>query len=174
MIGLFKTATIFLATLFSIFAPEAQKVEVKDMVGKQIPSFEMTTVDGKKVNNSTLKGKPFILDFWATWCGPCKKASPVMESIFQKYGKKGLVVIGANGLEDEEGPKFAKDYQKEHKYTYTFTHTNDKLMSKWGIVGVPTFIFVDKSGKVVKVQIGFGESLEKDFDSVAGKLVSSK
>ncbi|MCC6404749.1 MAG: TlpA family protein disulfide reductase, partial [Fimbriimonadaceae bacterium] len=63
-----------------------------DFVGKPMPSFSMTALDGTKVTNETLKGKAYIVDFWATWCGPCKKAAPIMQELHAKYNESGLVV----------------------------------------------------------------------------------
>lgn len=173
MTGLLKAAAALFSAFFAILAPEAPKPNVKDMEGKPLPKFEMTSVEGKRVSNQSLKGKAAVIDFWASWCGPCKKASPVMQEIHKEFSKQGLLVIGADGLEDKAGPDIAKAYAKEHSYTYLFTHTNDKLMDSWGINGVPTIIFVDKSGKVTKVQIGYGDALKPELMKLAKSLVRS-
>ena len=171
MTGLLKAATALFSALFAMLAPVAPAPSVKDMEGKPLPKFEMKSVDGKTVNNATIKGKPVVIDFWATWCGPCKKASPVMQELSKQFGSKGLIVIGADGLEDNPGPEAAKAYAKEHGYTYLFTHTNDKLMDSWGINGVPTIIFVNKRGTVSKVQVGYGDALKPEIIKFAKAIV---
>jgi len=140
--------------------------------GKAMPAFKMTTVDGKTLTNASLKGKVVLLDFWATWCGPCKMASPSVQKLHEKYGKKGLVAIGANVWEQGDSKKKAADYAKEHKYTYTFTHSNDELAKTLKINGIPTFVLVDKKGVVQMVQVGFDpQSTEQELDKAIQKLL---
>src|SRR5580698_9504013 len=67
-----------------------------DLVGKIAPDFTLQTVDGKPQTLSALKGKPVLLDFWATWCGPCRKAMPSVEKVFRDYKDQGLMVLGVN------------------------------------------------------------------------------
>ena len=139
--------------------------------GKAFPAFAMTTVDGKKLSNTSLKGKVVLIDLWATWCGPCKMASPAMQNLHKKYGSKGLVVIGANTFENEKGPKAASGYMKEHKYTYTFTYNNDAFAQALGVRGIPQFYLVDKSGKLIKSISGYSPDLEKMLDGEIKKLI---
>ncbi|MBS1714463.1 MAG: TlpA family protein disulfide reductase [Armatimonadetes bacterium] len=174
MNGLLNAAAAFFASAFAFLAPAPKPVaepNVKDMEGKPLPAFAMRTVDNKKVDNATIKGKPVLIDFWATWCGPCKKASPLLQQLHTKYKSKGLVVIGANGLEDESGPSAASGYAREHKYTYVFTHSNDGLMSKWAVQALPTMLLVDRTGKVVKVQIGYSDKVGTQLSTLVEQLV---
>ena len=150
--------------VYGAFANGQSKVE--SFKGKMMPTFSATTFAGKKISNATLKGKPYILDFWATWCGPCKAASPTMQSIHKKYSGKGLVVIGADVLESPTGVAEAKKYPSQHGYTYTFTSNNDKLGLKLGVENIPCFIFVDKTGKIVAVRTGFVSTSPADFESL--------
>jgi cytochrome c biogenesis protein CcmG, thiol:disulfide interchange protein DsbE len=140
------------------------------LVGKQIPAFSMTTFEGKKISSATLRGKPVILDFWATWCGPCKAASPLMQKLHAKYASKGLVVIGANMGETDKG-KMAAKYPKEHKYTYTFTKNNDAFANKIGAEGIPLFIFIDKKGKVTQVETGYDTSSDAVFEKYVQSIL---
>ena len=145
---------------------------VESFKGKKMPAFSAMTFAGKKISNESLKGKPYILDFWATWCGPCKAASPTMEKIHKKFGGKGLIVIGANVLEGASGVAEAKKYPKMHGYTYTFTSNNDKLGQKLGIEGIPCFIFVNKSGQITAVRTGFDPSASPaEFEALAKGLL---
>lgn len=144
--------------------------------GKPLPAMKMVDVNGKTHTNATLKGKVVLLDFWATWCGPCKAASPTMQALHKKYAKQGLVVIGANAMDGSaaESKKKSIAYKNEHKYSYTFTHGNDKNAQTLGVRGLPTFIFVGRDGKVAKVQVGFGEALATQFDQTVKTLLAKK
>src|SRR6185503_13461909 len=129
------------------------------LVGKAAPAFKMKDVKGKTHTNKSLKGKVVLLDFWATWCGPCKAASPTMQALHKKYAKQGLVVVGANTFDGKDGLAKSKAYLKEFGYTYTFTYGNDALAQSLGIRGIPAFVFIGKDGKVAETQVGFGGEL---------------
>jgi cytochrome c biogenesis protein CcmG, thiol:disulfide interchange protein DsbE len=142
------------------------------LVGKPLPAVKMTDLKGKVHTNASLRNKVVLLDFWATWCGPCKAASPVMQSLHTKFGTKGLVVIGANA--EGTGGDTKKEtaaYAKKHKYTYTFTHSNDALSSKLGVVGLPTFILIDRKGVVREVFTGFGRGSAEEMEAAVKKLL---
>ena len=145
--------------------------DVAKFVGKKVPSFTATTFEGKKISNATFKGKPYILDFWATWCGPCKAASPTMQAIHKKYSGKGLVVVGAD-ISEQGGLAQAKKYPKDHGYTYMFTTGNEPLGEKLGIQGIPCIMFIDKTGTIKAVRTGFdGASSPAEFDKLAASLL---
>ena len=146
--------------------------DVESFKGKRVPSFKATSFNGKTISNASLKGKPYILDFWATWCGPCKAASPTMQAIHTKFAGKGLIVIGANMGESKSSMAQAKGYPKEHGYTYTFTSANDKLAGSLGIQGIPCFLFVDKMGKIKAVRTGFdGRTSPAEFEKLAQSIL---
>jgi cytochrome c biogenesis protein CcmG/thiol:disulfide interchange protein DsbE len=122
-------------------------------VGKPAPMFKMTDLKGKTWTNKSFLGKVVILDFWATWCGPCKQASPYMEKLYKKYKSQGLVVVGAE-THDQGDPAQAKAYATEHGYTYPFTVKNDKLEAALNVPGLPTFVVIGKDGRVARTQTG--------------------
>ena len=134
------------------------------LVGKPAPAFKMTDIKGKVWTNQNLKGKVVVLDFWATWCGPCKMASPSMQKLHEKYGKKGLVVIGAETLEGGAAAG-AKKYAAEHHFTYTFTTNNDALTSQLGIAAIPAFVIIGTDGKVARTETGVPSDINKLFPS---------
>lgn len=150
-------------------------------LNKPVPAFSMTDLAGKTHTNKTLLGKVVLLDFWASWCGPCKAASPSMQRLHKELGSKGLVVIGANTFESFDGGteaaqralsrKNAAAYQKEHGYGYTFTIFNDKLAESWGISGVPSFYLIDKKGTVVWMSNGWRSTHESTLRTQIRKLL---
>jgi thiol-disulfide isomerase/thioredoxin len=150
----------------------AQSTKFEKMVGKPLPSFTMTTTKGQKLTNASLKGKVTLIDFWATWCGPCKAATPTIQKLHTDWGKKGLMVIGADTYEN--GAKgTAAPYAKQHSYTYTFSENNDKLATSLGIEGIPAFVLVDKKGVIRKVWTGFpgADALYSDITKAAKPLL---
>lgn len=157
-------AAVLMAT--SVFAQKGPEA----FQGKKLPAFTASTVNGKKFTNANLKGKVVIMDFWATWCGPCKAAAPALQSLHKKYASKGLLVIGANVW--EQNPKTAVPaYIKEHKYAYTFTLGNEALAKTLGITGIPTMLIIDKKGTVKTVVGGYSPSIESILEKAVKPLL---
>lgn len=139
----------------ALVATAPAQAALKALEGKPLPAFSLKDTKGNVLSNKTLKGKVVLLDFWATWCGPCKQASPTMQRLHKAFFAQGLRVIGANTSEYDDRKGAAAKYAKEHKYTYAFTPMSDDLAMTLGVKGLPTFILADKSGKVRKVFVGF-------------------
>jgi thiol-disulfide isomerase/thioredoxin len=129
--------------------------------GQELPYFEMTLTDGSKVSSESLKDHVVLIDFWATWCGPCWEASPVMQAFSEEFKDEKFVVIGASVLENEAGPQPAVDYANEKGYTYPMAYGADEVHEGLGFIGVPTFILIDKDGKARRVYPGWGGPVEE-------------
>lgn len=150
--------------------------ELKALVGKQLPAFSLKDLSGKTLTQKSVLGKVVLLDFWASWCGPCKAASPTMQKLHSTYSAKGLMVIGANTSESDEDAKgAAAKYAKEHKYTYAFTPQSDKLANALHVTGLPTFIAVDRRGKIRQVWLGYDpKKTPTELESFVSKLIAEK
>ena len=176
MRALKKSFTIFavVGTIAMSGLAFGQQVEkVTDLVGRQL-DYSMTTTAGKLMTDETNRGKVVLIDFWATWCGPCKAASPFMQELHKKYQRQGLVVVGANTWEQGVDSKTAATkYAKDHKYEYTMTTNNDKYAEQWGITGIPTFILVDENGVVKNVFVGFAESSKSKMETAVRGLLNA-
>jgi len=144
-----------------------------NLKGKPLPTFKSMALDGTPITNKSLKGKVVLMDFWATWCGPCKAASPAIQKIHDKFASRGVMVIGANveGVGGAEAKKLAMGYQKEHKYSYKFTYDNEALFEKLGASGIPLFLVIDKKGKVSFVKTGFGPSVGAELEAAINKAL---
>lgn len=137
--------------------------------GKPLPAFSAKTLDGKMVSNATLKGKVVVLDFWATWCGPCKASMPMIERLHKKFGASGVVVIGASI--DEPTATSAK-YVKSNGFTYNFITEQNALSKKLGIEGIPVLMVIDRSGKVQLVKESFSAAGEKQEEAELSALIA--
>lgn len=130
--------------------------------GKQAPDFTATDINGKKFTLSKLKGKYVVLDFWASWCGPCRASNPHMKELYDKYGKKGLDFVYVS--DDDSNPKKWREAVKKDgleafhhvlrglkmidRSTYKFDKTND-ISEKYAVHYLPTKYLIDKDGKMV-------------------------
>ncbi len=131
-------------------------VEAPKMLGKQAPNFTLTTLDGKKVSLSDYKGRPVLVNFWATWCGPCKLEMPEFEEFRKQYSAQGLEILGLADDVDAGNDKIA-EVAKKTGVTYPILLTDGKVQKAYGGLDVlPMSFYVDRNGKVVVETAGYG------------------
>jgi len=141
-----------------------------DWIGKPV-ELAGTTADGAKFDLSQYKGKVVLVDFWATWCGPCVAALPELKKTYEKYHRKGLEVVGVS-LDSEL--KDLTDFVEKEKIAWVNLIGEEKdggikfpLAEKYGIVGIPTQFLLGKDGKVVAQSLG-----ARDFTKEIEKLLA--
>lgn len=123
-------------------------------VGKPAPEFTLPDLEGNQIELSSMKGKVLILDFWATWCPPCKEEVPHLVSLQSKYRDQGLQIVGLSL--DKEGASKVKPFADEHDVNYTMLIATDETAKSYGGVSmIPTTFLVDRNGVVVKRFIGY-------------------
>ncbi|HEY2081280.1 MAG TPA: redoxin domain-containing protein [Verrucomicrobiae bacterium] len=133
------------------------------------PEWQFKTLDGKTIRSSDFKGKVVILDFWATWCPPCREEIPGFIALRQEYAKKGLVVIGVS--EDQDGPDVVKKFMKELGMNYTVVMADDKTVKTFGeIEALPTTFIIDRNGQIVKQHVGGAD--KDDFEKEIKPLLN--
>lgn len=119
-------------------------------VGQKAPNFKLANLQGKQVSLSNYKGQGVVLNFWATWCGPCRQELPDFQKE-HRTGKKFKVVT----VNLRENKKTVQDFMKRGKYTFPVLLDSKGTVSKsYGVKAVPTTIFIDKNGIVREVVVG--------------------
>jgi thiol-disulfide isomerase/thioredoxin/outer membrane lipoprotein-sorting protein len=127
-----------------------------DLTGKEAPSFRGVSLDGKAYSLDALKGKPILLDFWASWCGPCLRSMPVVERLHHDYQQQGLVVLAVDVGETRE---VVEKFLKTKSVPYPVIMGDEAgIPSAYGVSAFPTFVMIGPDGKVAATQIGFNES----------------
>lgn len=129
-------------------------------VGEMAPSWTLPDPDGEMHSLEEYRGKVVIMDFWATWCGPCKRAMPGLQNIHEDFKDRGVVVLGINTWE-RDGNQKAIDYMNEHDYSYGLMLDGDKVAEAYGVRGIPTFYVIGVDGEVIKTEVGFHPDGEK-------------
>jgi len=128
--------------------------------------FSLQDLNGKTVKLSDFKGKPVLIDFWATWCPPCRASIPAVEKLYKTYSSKGLVVLGVSL--DQGGWDSVKAFATEYGITYSVLKGTEDVASQYQVRTIPMLVIMDKDGKIVKRYIGMGDddALDKDIQAV--------
>jgi thiol-disulfide isomerase/thioredoxin len=136
----------------------------------QAPNFVWYDKTGKEISFSDVaKGKPVLLNFWATWCGPCIKEMPDLVALSEEYNAKGGLVIGISVDRDSDVLTLVSDFVKAKKVQYPIVIDNGDLENAFGgLRGIPTTFYIDKEGKIVKKLVGLQskERFAAEFDAL--------
>lgn len=146
----------------------AQAVNPEDVVvGKTIPDFSLTSLEGKTVNKNSLKGEVVVLNFWASWCTPCMSEIPELKELAANSKAK---VVGI--ALDENGLETVKPFVEAHEINYTIAVGTQELFQQFNGVGIPYTLVLDPSQRIVKIYRGptDRESLEADLKTINDSL----
>jgi len=136
---------------------------------KDAPPWALTSLDGKPVTSEALKGKVVLIDFWATWCGPCRQTIPHLAALQQLYKDKGFEVVGVSL--DQQGPSVVTAFVGKLSIPYTVAMGNAKIVQDFGGVrGIPTAFIISQDGKIFRKIVGAvpREQYEKDVKALLG------
>jgi peroxiredoxin len=137
---------------------------------KAAAAFSLKDGDGRTVSLADYKGKVVLLNFWATWCGPCKIEIPWFADFEQKYKDRGFAVLGV--AMDDEGWEVVKPYIAKNKINYRILLGNDDVASKYGGVdSLPTTFIIDQDGRIVSTHVGLVS--KSDYEDEIVKLLGA-
>jgi cytochrome c biogenesis protein CcmG/thiol:disulfide interchange protein DsbE len=130
--------------------------------------FTLTSIDGENITLSQLKGHVVLVDFWATWCPPCRNSIPHFIDLYEKYKERGLMILGIS-TEDEQT---LINFRDSNQIPYIILLGNNEIAQAYGVQAIPKTIFIDKKGKIRKTQVGFAPELVSGFDTFIDSLLN--
>lgn len=123
------------------------------LIGAAAPDFSLLDMQGNKVTLSQFKGKVVIINFWATWCPPCREEMPSMEKLYRRFADKGLVMLALN-VEDD-GKELVADFLKKTPYSFPILLDEDQSVQEtYGVFRFPESFIIDRNGQVVERIVG--------------------
>ncbi len=149
-----------LASLLATVAWSAEPPPPK--IGGPAPVLGVTDLDGTRLDLAALRGKVVVVDFWATWCAPCRGQAPRWVALQEKYRTQGLEVVG---ISLDESPEPVRDFRKEFRLNYRVGLGDAKVAERWGgILGLPVAFVIDRKGRLAARHEGENDlsAVEKD------------
>ncbi len=134
------------------------------------PDFTLTSLDGKTITLSQLRGKVVLLDFWATWCAPCRLAIPHLNDLYKAYRERGLEIIGLSL--DKGSPERVRKFALNMSIQYAIIMADDDLVKKYGISPIPTTYLIDRDGYIANKWVGFSRTLMSKIAAETERLLS--
>ncbi len=137
------------------------------------PTFSISRLDGAVVSSSDFRGRVVVLDFWATWCPPCRRELPELEKLYRRYQGNSKVSFWAVDVQKNgETPEKARDFMQKAGYTLPVALGSQKSFEALSLGGLPSLIIIDKSGRIRLVHTGYDSSeqlqgeLSKEIDTL--------
>ena len=131
--------------------------------------FTLQDLEGKPVSLSDYKGKVVFIDFWATWCPPCRASIPAVENLYEQYkDNEDFVVLGINLQEDKDT---ILQFMKKQKMNYPVLLSDKKVISNYKISSIPRFFIIDKNGEIYNKYVGFAPGVEELWQKDIKKLL---
>lgn len=138
------------------------------IVGREAPAFDLQTLDGERLALAELRGSPVVLNFWASWCIPCREEAPLLTTAAREYEARGLRVVG---IVYQDSAESARDFMDQYGQTYPgLLDPDGRTAIDYGVFGIPETFFIDRDGIVRSRQVGpvTEEGLERQIRELLG------
>jgi len=140
-------------------------------IGKPAPDFEFQSPEGQATSLSDLKGKPVLINFWATWCSPCRMEMPYIQQVYDEWQEMGLVLLAIN---IGESPSQVEEFMQSRGLSLpVLLDTEGKVAGQYGIRAIPTTFFIDREGIIQDMKVGPFQSTA-EIESSLSKLTITK
>jgi len=136
------------------------------------PDFTLKTLDGQEISLYQLKGRVVLLDFWATWCGPCRESIPHLIQLYKTYRENGFEVIGLSL--DKGDADAVRSFAKSMDIPYPIAIASEEVVRNYRVTAIPTTFLIDREGKIQEKTTGFNSAIAQQTTAKAAELTSGK
>lgn len=140
--------------------------------GQAAPNFMVRTTTGQQVSLDNYHGRVLVLDFFASWCQPCRMSIPHLVEMNRKYGPQGLQVLGLSA--DEDGERAVKAFAEKNRITYPVALAGETTLVDYGVRRIPVMFVIDKKGRVADIFRGFTDEVGRSTEQLVKKLLAEK
>jgi peroxiredoxin len=139
--------------------------------GSPAPLFSLATVNGPKIDLAAMRGQVIVIDFFASWCTPCRDAIPSLNDLQQRLGGKGMQVIGLSA-DDDDAQRAVKEFTVANHITYPVAMAPEDLRDDYGLRSIPVLYVIDKKGNIAEIFRGLGSDTKKRMEELIRKLIA--
>ena len=136
------------------------------------PDFTLKSFDGQEITLSQLKGKVVLLDFWATWCGPCKESIPHLIQLYKNYRERGFELVGMNV--DKGDGQVVRRFIMSMDIPYPVVTAPEDVVRSYRVTGITAAFLIDKDGKIRERMVGFSGAIAQQLNTKVADLTSEK
>lgn len=154
-------------TLLLAFPLSVHAVAIK---GASAPPINVWSTSGQNITLANYKGRVLVMDFFATWCAPCRLSIPHLIDLNNRYNKQGLQILGLSL--DEGSDKIVKAFIADKKINYPVAMANEEIYDDYGLRSLPTLFVVNKKGVIVEKYNGFNDEVAKSLEALIKKLLA--
>ena len=150
-----------------------ERTHVPALPGNPAPPFSLRDESGKIVSLSDFSGKVVVLDFWATWCGPCKDAVAELEALHRKYTGRGVVILGISVNKESDAPARVRTFARQHALTYPLVIDDGSAYKAYGVTRIPATYILDRGLIIRDTFPGFRPGIGADITRKIAQLLAS-
>ncbi|MFC1871436.1 TlpA family protein disulfide reductase [Chloroflexota bacterium] len=164
IVSLIMATGLVLSMMITACQPEP---DAAPQVGKLAPEFQLPSLEGEVVSFSGLWGNPVMLNFWATWCGPCRLEIPYIQELHEEWRDKDLAVLTVNV---GENPSQVEEFMAQNQLTFpVLLDVDGEVSTQYSVRGIPTTVFIDSEGVIRVIKVGAFSSkaaIERDLSKI--------
>jgi thiol-disulfide isomerase/thioredoxin len=161
-----RTMCLLALLLLALASPAAAVLQK----GQAAPPIQVVTTSGQRVSLTNYRGHVLIMDFFATWCVPCRESIPHLIGLNSRYAGQGLQILGMSV--DDEGDKEVKAFVVDKRINYPVALVNEDVQADYGLRSVPTIFVISKKGIVAEKFMGYNEQIGRNIETLVKKLLA--
>ncbi len=152
--------TLLVLTLLITLVYSCERGNRAAVEGKPAPEFTLQDISGDRISLSDFRGKVVLVEFWATWCPPCRLSVPELQHLQKEFSGKDLVILGISMDNGDDVRERLKEFINEYNVSYRVLIDDGEVSRRYGIVSIPTIFLLDRELRVAKKVMGYYEGLE--------------